>query len=294
MLTHFYQKKKIIIVFLIILSLVILIGLSDRERARLTLVEDAILSVAKPLQGGFFSLSKGFKDFTHMVDNYQLLAGENARLREKNSQLLVANQQLEEMKQENRRLRDMLDFQQESLMELIPARVIARDSSDWFNTIIINKGYIDGVEVNMAVITKDGLAGNILSVSRYSSKVLLLTDSRRAVSGLVQRNREMGTIGFVEGSVVRPGYCRMTNIARDADIRVGDIIVSSGLGEVFPQGIQLGEVVEVGQDEYGLLQYAIVKPSVSFSQLEEVFVVQQESKTPLEDQGEGQDSHGED
>ncbi|RQD78182.1 MAG: rod shape-determining protein MreC, partial [Candidatus Syntrophonatronum acetioxidans] len=197
--------------------------------------------------------------------------------------------QLEELRQENKRLRDMLDFQERSNYDLIPAKIIARDPSTWFNTLIINKGYNDGVARDMAVTTQDGLVGNVMAVSRHASKVLLLTDSRRAVSGVVQGSRDMGTIGFVEGSVDEPGYCRMINISREAEISRDDVIISSGLGGVFPPGLVIGEVMEVGRDEYGLLKSALIKPAVNFNRLEEVFVVNDTGEEVLEEEFEFND-----
>lgn len=273
MLTPIYKKKKLFIVFIILMMLVVVISLSQLERERLTFVEDIVMVAVSPLQNGVFRITTESRLFFENLRERQHLAMENAQLKQTLGEYQRVSSQLEELKQENRRLREMLDFKEKSSYTLAPANVIARDPSGWFSVIVINKGYDDGIIKDMAVINNDGLVGNVISVSRTSSKVLLLTDSRRAVSGVVRDSRDSGVIGFVEGSVDQPGYCRMINILREAEIKTGDVVVTSGMGGVFPPGLVIGQVVEVGDDEYGLLKYALIKPMVNFGRLEEVFVV---------------------
>lgn len=310
MLTPLYKKKKLFIVFIIVMILIVLMSLSQLERERLTFVEDIVMVAVSPLQNGVFRVSTEFRVFFENIRERRHLAVENAQLKQTLGDYQRVSSQLEELKQENRRLREMLDFKEKSSYTLVPAKVTARDPSGWFSTIVINKGYNDGVAKDMAVINNDGLVGNVISVSRNSSKVLLLTDSRRAVSGVVRDSRDSGVIGFVEGSVEQPGYCRMINILREAEIKTGDVVVTSGMGGVFPPGLVIGQVMEVGDDEYGLLKYALIKPMVNFSRLEEVFVVKsvnaevypeediredEETQEPLNQApSEGQDTYGQD
>lgn len=273
MLTPLYKKKKAFTIIVILIFLIIIMNLSQWERERLTFVEDVILTVVSPFQNAVFRISTEVRDVFEHFSERQDMDRENAELKQSLGDYQRITNQLEELKQENKRLREMLDFREKSDYTLLPARVTARDTSGWFSVIVINKGYSDGAAKDMAVINNDGLVGHILSVSRNSSKVLLLSDSSRAVSGVVRDSRETGVIGFVEGSVEQPGYCRMINILRESEIEKGDVVVTSGLGGVFPPGLVIGQVIEVGDDEYGLLKYALIKPAVDFSRLEEVFVV---------------------
>ncbi|MDO9573704.1 MAG: rod shape-determining protein MreC [Candidatus Contubernalis sp.] len=274
MLTPLYKKKKAFTIIVILISLIIIMNLSQWERERLTFVEDLIITVVSPFQNAVFWISTEVRDVFEHFSERQDMDRENSELKQSLGDYQSITNQLEELKQENKRLREMLDFREKSDYTLLPARVTARDTSGWFSVVVINKGYSDGAAKDMAVINNDGLVGHILSVSRNSSKVLLLSDSSRAVSGVVRDSRETGVIGFVEGSVEQPGYCRMINILRESEIEKGDVVVTSGLGGVFPPGLVIGQVIEVGDDEYGLLKYALIKPAVDFSRLEEVFVVQ--------------------
>ncbi len=248
--------------------------------SRYTFAEDLVLTGLSPVQGFFSQLGTRTVGFFYGIIDYQRLLEENQRIKDELSRRDNLRHQLLELQKENYRLREMLDFKVRTEYELLPAEVIARDPSHWFETITINKGYMDGVNQDMAVVTSEGLVGNIYFVSRNSSKVLLLTDSRRAVSALVQRSREPGTVGIVEGFPEMKGYLRMINLPPEANIQPGDTIISSGLGGVFPKGLIIGHVLETEKDQYGLLQRAIVQPAVNFNRLEEVFIVME--APPLE------------
>jgi rod shape-determining protein MreC len=207
------------------------------------------------------------------VHNYRHLLAENERLKQQLAAAGTLEARLAELRQENYRLREMLNFRERSKHELLPAEVIAREASGWFQTMTINKGISHGVRPAMAVVTSDGLVGSVLSSSPVSAQVLLLTDSRRAVSALVQRSREPGEVGVVESAPGRPGYLIMVNLPRNANIQPGDTVISSGLGDFFPKGLVIGYVLETGEDEFDLTRYALLQPAANFNRLEEVFVV---------------------
>ncbi|MCR3923223.1 MAG: rod shape-determining protein MreC, partial [Firmicutes bacterium] len=218
-------------------------------------------------------LTRSVEGLLATAKNYQLLLAENERMREQLAVATSLEARLVELREENDRLRRMLDLRAASSYELMSAEVIARDPSNWFNTITINKGSRHGVEQGMAVVTTDGLIGNIDSVSPTSAHVLLLTDGRRGVGALVQRSREPGAVGVVENDPDNAAYLRMKDLPREANIQAGDTIISSGLGGFFPKGLVIGYVINAETDEMGLTQYAQVLPAANFNRLEEVFIV---------------------
>lgn len=272
MLAFLKKWQKMITLFFV---LTLLLVLTQRTVARqgITVVEEALLTVAAPVQGVFQRFTRSVEGLLTSVQGYRFLAAENRRLEDELAAALVLAARLTELRHENHRLRQMLNFEASSEHELIAAEVIARDSSSWFQIIIINKGSLHGVEQNLAVITSEGLVGSVLSVSPVSAQVLLLTDSRRAVSAMVQRSREPGIVGVVEADADMPGYLRMINLPRDANIQSGDTIISSGLGGIYPQGFVLGYVLEIAEEELGHLRFALLRPAANFNRLEEVFVV---------------------
>lgn len=265
--------RKLLGILSLIIFLLSLTFLTGKFRFNYTFAEDLILTGLSPVQGFFSQISRKTYTFFQGIVNYNRLLEENARLKSELAARDNLYYKLLELQKENYRLREMLGFKERTEYALLPAEVIARDPSHWFETIIINKGYADGVEKDMAVVTAEGLVGSVMFVSRNSSQVLMLTDSRRAVSALVQRSREPGFIGIVEGYPEKNSYLRLTNLPPEANVQPGDIVISSGLGGVFPKGLVIGHVLEVGNDKSGLLQQATVVPAVNFNRLEEVFVV---------------------
>jgi rod shape-determining protein MreC len=137
---------------------------------------------------------------------------------------------------------------------------------------MINRGTNDGLKKDMAVITSQGLVGNVVEAFSSSAKVELILDPRSAVGTIVQRP-ESRVAGIVQGNKDDKMMARMVNIPRDADVVEGDQIVTSGFGGVYPKGLAVGIVDRIDNDEGGLLKYAILKPAVDFQKLEEVAVI---------------------
>ena len=147
--------------------------------------------------------------------------------------------------------------------------------------VVINRGLADGLAVDMAVVTSMGLVGHLSEVGLNSSKVQLILDPRSSVGTLVQRP-ESRVAGIVEGDMNNPTMPRMVNIPKDADVQVGDVIVTSGFGGVYPKGIVVGHVKEVKNDEGGLLKYGVLETTVNFQKLEDVAVITVSREAPPE------------
>lgn len=189
---------------------------------------------------------------------------------------------LREVKAENQRLRNALRFEHQNPRAMIPCDVTSRNISGWWNTVRIGKGTLDGIQENRAVISPDGLVGKTIEVSKHTSEVLLVCDPACRVSARVKR---ANAFGLVRGAGVNlKGYpvARMEFINKDAEVREGDEVVTSGLsgvGGVFPKGVHIGYIEKVHQDDSGLFQYAEIAPRATVGLLDYVFVV---SGTALE------------
>jgi len=265
-------RKKIPLLLIVVL-LPGLLAFTVRWRQDISVFEETVLLVAAPVQRAFQQFTRSAESVLATVQNYRYLLAENDRLQQQLAAASTLEARLAELRQENHRLRALLKLQVRSDFELVAAEVIAREASGWFQTMTINRGATHGVLPAMAVVTGDGLVGSVLSVSPVSAQVLLLTDSRRAVSALVQRSRDPGGVGVVESAPGRPGYLKMVNLPREANIQPGDTVISSGLGGFFPKGLVIGYVLETGEDEFALTKYALLQPAANFNRLEEVSVV---------------------
>lgn len=207
--------------------------------------------------GTIFSLGRAARE-EQLQKQIRQLEGEVARL--------------QEFRAESERLRRLLDFREKTRdrYELMAADVIGRDPGNWFGTIAVDRGAADGVGPDMPVLLPEGLVGRVLRVSQHTSEVLLLTDPRSSVGGTVQVTR---TPGVLRGVVNGFGQLRMTYLVKDAPVEKGQVVVTSGLGGIFPGGIPVGKIVSVRPEPTGLTKEALVQPLVDFARLEEVFIL---------------------
>jgi rod shape-determining protein MreC len=179
----------------------------------------------------------------------------------------------EELKGENTRLNELLKFRQEQKYNFFPSRVIGRDVSLFFRTLEIDRGFEDGIEPGMSVVSPAGIVGRILRTSPRSSSVLLISDINSKIEAVVQRSRTRVIVG---GSV--DGNLTLRFLPRRFDVRQGDVIVSTDVGGKFPAGFHIGVIVGIGEDPNLVLQQAELEPAVTFDSLEEVYIVKAASK----------------
>lgn len=204
------------------------------------------------------------------------LRRENAELRRQAQREDLLEAQIEELKQENLRLQELLGFQRKSTWlgdaRPLAARVIARNPDNWFSSVVIDAGAADGVSKGMVVFTDRGLVGRVNRVGAHAATVLLLTDPQSGMGTLVQRETSRAA-GVVLGQAGRGDALRMKFFRRDADVRRGDRIVTSDVGRSLPAGIPVGTVTAVTDGDGGLVRYAWIKPQVDFDHLQEVLLI---------------------
>ena len=211
---------------------------------------------------------QGVHDWWNQYVALQDINKQNRELKSKIQELEGKLNQLREQALASQRLAAILDFQEESAMATLGARVIGRSASNWYRGVVLNKGEEDGVAVEMGVITPAGVVGLIVKVASSTSIALLITDPNVAVTGLVQRTRDEG---IIQGTA--EGYIRMKYIPPLAEVKKGDAVITSGLTGDFPRGILIGQVLQVGELEGNLFQTAQVSPVVDFGKLEEVLII---------------------
>jgi len=207
-------------------------------------------------------------DYIPTVKSRRDLEKQNQELRAANNNLRLQVQRFSEVSRENLRTSRFKDYPNH---RTIGARVIGRDTGNWWKSIQIDRGSNDGIRPNQAVINADGIVGKTIAVTRGESRVLLLTDPNCKASALLQDNREAGVVAGVDG--VQPRL-QMTYVSRQAVVRLGDNVISSGLGGVFPKGVSIGTVLSGRLNpQTGMYQDFEIKPAVDFHRLEEVLVV---------------------
>lgn len=268
-----FLNKKTIILGMAVLTVFLLANFASRGNSQFSFVERFAVTVLSPVDSLLSQAGYGIRNTTNFVSQLFTLAQENQTLRANIDELRQNELTITEIMAENIRLRAMLDYKKGTpQFDFITAAVIARDPGMWTNIMMINRGSNDGLTRDMPVVTPQGLVGNIVQVSASTAKIQLLLDPRSAVGSLVQRS-ESRVAAVVEGNGISPMAPRMVNLARDADIIRGDKIITSGFGGIYPKGLLVGEVMDIVNDEGGLLKYAVLKPVVDFDRLEEVMVI---------------------
>lgn len=201
-------------------------------------------------------------------------------LRRANEDLLMEMARLEaeraywlQIASENEDLRRLLALRPVPHQNWIPARVMARSHDGWWQTIRLSKGSDDGIAVNMPVLSRDGLVGKTVAVSRNTADVLLLSDPAFKVSSRLARAGSFGVVNGRGPSWEGRVYCRMEFIHRNQEIREGDEVVTSGLGGIFPENLPIGTVDRVYMDDSGLYQLAEIVTRADLSSLRYVFVM---------------------
>lgn len=204
------------------------------------------------------------------VGDYFSLREENEKLLQENTRLALQLQMIKEIDLENQRLRKMLKFKNQSSFELLPAKVIGFKEHGLVRGLLLNIGKRDSVRKNMPVLVSDGLVGKIYQVGSASSLVQVINDRNFAASVVVQRSRVRAIISDAKGT-----DARLSNVPNRSDVKPGDIVVTSGLGGIFPGGIVVGKIKEVQEDPKSLFAKIKIEYAVELRNLEEVFVIKQ-------------------
>jgi len=264
-----FSRKMVLIVGVIVLIAVniIVLSVSSKRYAAFGLERIAI-SFISPFQELVTRTMRFARDIWYHYFYLVSVTRQNQMLGAQLNQALEINNQWRETELANVRLRNLLDFEKTIAEMAVAAEVIGKDPSAWFKTVIIDKGKADGLTTGLPVVMPQGIAGQVVEVSNHYSKVMLIIDRNGAVDALVQRTRARGVI---KGEST--DRCRLEFVLRKNDVRVGDVVVSSGLDGVYPKGLRIGIVADVIDHDADIFHEIIVTPFVDFEKLEEVLVV---------------------
>lgn len=251
-----------ILKYLVISSIIILVVLASKNHTARIRIKT--LDLGAPALKSFSNALSAVK----RVIPFASLRDENKRLRNETDLLKRKLEETKPVYEENRRLKELLNFTKAFTYTTIPAQVIGRDPTNWSNSLIIDKGMMHGVKPNRAVLSPRGLVGRVIEIGKYSAKILLITDPASKVGVTIQKTGQGGIL------IGRPdGNCKMIYIALDSDVQRGDKVMTAGLSSIFPKGLLVGEVVDAGKEPGRLYKYAVVKPAQDFSRLEEVLCI---------------------
>ncbi len=253
----FKRKKLLLIIPLILIFLTIVVI----PPYKLVHLKSNFLSFFK------MPLSISYSVYLTLLNTKEIFSfyADYKKIKQENKKLGFKINQLEEARLENARLRKILKLADQKHYDFTVAEVIGKEPSNWLNSLIINKGSRDGIKINQPVMNFAGLIGKIIEVNRRLSKVLLISDVNSRVVVLVQRTREEG---ILEG--IGRGLCRLKYLSQDSDVELGDIVVSAGVGGVYPKGLMVGQIESIREERGGIYKNCIVRPATSLTGQEEV------------------------
>lgn len=264
------RRARVIVLLIMIVAIAGSIHFTSRSRSQITVVEQAVRDLLAPLQTLFMRLSRTVHSFVALLGQISSLQQENAQLKAEISDLQRQLSQMADYKRENEWLREALEFKKEESYQMLVCEVIGRSPTNLFNTITINRGSKDGVTQGMAVMSGNGVVGTVQSVTLTTATVILATDPRSAIGGMVQH---LGDLILIEGDPEYSGMLLAKPLSKDVQLQVGDILVTSGLSQYFPKGLPIGKVVEIVPSRYQLSFTAYIQPVVDFARLEYVFLL---------------------
>ena len=229
-------------------------------------------SAISPLQRATTGVGGAGLGFFRSIADMRNAQAENEQLKQR---LADAENELREARQakdENERLKKLLDFTKDVSYKAIPAHVIGRDPSVWFNTLVINRGTASGVDLDMPVVTPEGIVGRVVGVGPISAQVMLLTDERSAAGAVVGQLGQSNAIGSVRG-YGKNGLLEMRYVSGLETVNVGDYVVTTGQDRIYPPGLNVGSVVEVIPGSATTPHTIRVRPGARLESLQEVVVL---------------------
>jgi rod shape-determining protein MreC len=265
-----FKQKNYLALGAVVLVAVILLSLPTRATSRLKL---AVGSCFLPLFGLANAGQQLPADLAGSILPRRELLQEIDRLRRENQRLQAEQLQSAAIARENDQLRALFNWQKQMPWKLKAANVVMRDPANWWRTVQIDLGSRDGIRTNMPVLTTAGLIGRVSAVSYLSSQVALIGDPNCRVAALVENaSQDMGVL-VAASDPLDKSLVQMNYLSSSANLKAGQAVVTSGLGDIFPRGIPIGKIEDAQSIGYGLATEASVKLDANLGSLEQVCVL---------------------
>jgi rod shape-determining protein MreC len=228
--------------------------------------------VADFVQSPVTTVSSSVTNYFQSFATLRSAQSENDALKQRVQELEVEIQQKEELASENERLRSLLELKETSKYKVLTARIIGRDPSAWFTSSIIDRGSLDGVKLNMAVVTNGGLVGRVTAVSPLTSQIDLITKEKAGLGGVIGEFGVSNTLGVIVGSGKKE-LLEMNYVPGSVEVKPGEIVYTTGQDGIYPPGLKLGEIVEVVPGSATVMHKILVRPSANLSSMQEIGVL---------------------
>jgi rod shape-determining protein MreC len=229
-------------------------------------------AVADFVQSPVTSISSGVSNYFSSISNLRSAQSDNDLLKQRVQELELEIKGKEDLTAENDRLRALLNLKENSKYKVLTARIIGRDPSVWFDSSIINRGSLDGVKLNMPVVTDGGLIGRVTAVGPLTAQFDLITRDKSGVGGVVGEIGSSNVLGVVAGTSKRD-LVEMKYVSGSADVQVGQIVYTTGQDGIYPAGLKIGEIVEVRTGSATVPHQIFIRPAGGVNSMKEVGVL---------------------
>lgn len=267
----FLRNKIVKIITIVVVACAVLSGMAYFGNNP---VQRALYTVISPVFNGIYGLVTPVRQFAQNIkdaDNYEK---EIKSLKEQVNALSIENKTREDYINENKRLKELLDLKDNTMAayNTVTARVVSYEPNSWYDTVMLGKGKKDGIDVNDIVITSLGVVGRVTDCGSNWSKVSTIINSANSVGVKLSRTGDVGVLSGDAG-LAQDKNAKLEYLSNDKNLIKGDILVTSGLGGVYPADLTIGKIINIKSDSAGNLDYGVVEPSVDFSSLYEVLVI---------------------
>jgi rod shape-determining protein MreC len=268
------QRAPIWLVTLLLANLIIMAVDARDADGRQKILRVWTQTFASPLQSASSKATGATSGFFQEIWNFRSTARENEQLKERLTQIETELHTAQQAAGENERLKALLKLNEQNDIKNVPARVIARDPSVWFNTITINRGSSSGIAVNMPVVTGGGIVGRVITVSPWASQVMLITDEKAGAGAVVGQLGQSGALGSIKGRAdLGVALIEMRYVSGLEKVEAGDYVMTTGQDGIYPPGLNVGRVVDVKNGTATQAHQILIQPGAQLDHLEEVAVL---------------------
>ena len=229
-------------------------------------------AVANFVQSPVTTVTSSVTNYFQSISSLRTAQTENDALKQRVQELEVEVQQKKELDKENESLKALLELKNEAKYKVLPAQIIGRDPSLWFDSAIINRGSLDGVKLNMPIVNNGGLIGRVIAVSPITAQINLVTKEKSGLGGVIGELGTSNALGVVSGNGKRE-LLEMGYIPGTIEVQVGEMVYTTGQDGIYPAGLKIGEVAEVKPGSATVTQQIFIKPSAKLYSMEEVAVL---------------------
>ncbi len=266
-----FFKNKIVRIIAIVMAL--FIGVMLLSKVRDNPIGRIAYGVVSPIYSGMDKVISPTRKFFSHVKNANKYEKEIEALKKENNELKLANRGSKEYIEENNRLKELLDLKEGmASTKTVTAKVVSYEPNSWYNTVMLNKGETSGIKKGDVVVTTLGLVGKVTDLGSNWAKVSTILNISNSVGVKLSRTGDVGVVSG-DANLAENKECKLEYLSNDKGLIKGDILLTSGLGGIYPPDLLVGKVKEINSDSTGNLEYASVTTSVDFSSLYEVLVI---------------------